>query len=296
MTNRILDLSESPGHVSVWQGLFCLERKGADKITIPFDEIIAIVGSHRQLTFTQAFFARLAQSGGVFVSCDEKSRPVALMLPLEGHYLQTEQFMLQAQVPLPVKKRLWQEVVQAKILAQANTLLELHGEDYGLAAMAARVRSGDSENMEGQAARRYWHHLFQDEPDFRRDRDAEGKNALLNFGYTVLRAVTARAICGAGLHPSMGINHHNRYNTFVLADDLMEHFRPIIDKAKACFQPEQEGMPVLDQKAKRCLYEALYASVSFNGEQRSLFDALTRICASLVQVYRGNRRNILLPD
>jgi CRISPR-associated protein Cas1 len=296
MTDRILDLSESFGHVSVHQGLFCLERKGEDKITIPFEEIIAVIGAHRQLTFTQAFFARLVEAGGVFVACDEKSRPVALMLPLEGHYLQTEQFLLQAQVAQPVKKRLWQAIIQSKIKAQARTLKEIRGRDYGLEAMAERVRSGDTANMEGQAARRYWQYIFEDEPDFRRDRDAEGKNALLNFGYTMLRAITARAICGAGLHPSLGINHHNRYNAFVLADDLMEPFRPVIDKAVACFEFEDPLKPRLDQKAKRALYEALYCTVSLNEEQRTLFDVLTRMCASIVQVYKGNRKNMILPD
>lgn len=296
MTERILDLSESPGYVSVWKGLFCLERKDEEKITIPFDEIIAVVGSHRQLTFTQAFFARLSEAGGVFVACDEKSRPVAFMLPLEGHYLQTEQFLLQTQVALPVKKRLWQAVIQAKIRAQADALNEIQGKDYGLSAMAERVRSGDTANMEGQAARRYWQYIFPDEPDFRRDRNADGKNALLNFGYTILRAVTARAICGAGLHPSLGINHHNRYNVFVLADDLMEPFRPLVDKAVARYVPEDDNAPLLNREAKRILYEALYNPISFNEENRSLFDVLTRMCASMVQVYKGNRKNMLLPD
>lgn len=296
MTDRILDLSDSGAHLSVWKGLLCVQRRDKEEITMPFDEVAVVVGTHRELTFTQAFFARLAENKGVFIACNEKSVPVAFMLPLEGHHIQSEQFTMQAQAKEPVKKRLWQSVVRAKIIAQACLLSELHDTDYGLLRMAERVRSGDTENMEGQASRRYWTHLFQDDPGFRRDRDAPGRNALLNFGYTILRAVTARAICAAGLHPSFGIHHHNRYDAYVLADDLMEPFRPLVDRAVVHYTPPPDTDPPLDKEAKKILYQALREPVLLEGEQRTLFDALSRVCASLVRVFRGECSGLVLPE
>ena len=133
---------------------------------------------------------------------------------------------------MPVCKRLWRQIVRAKIKAQAALLVELRGTDFGLGALVLRVRSGDPSNVEARAARRYWPHVFAD-LDFRRHRENEDQNILLNYGYAVLRAIIARAICAAGLHPSLGIHHHNRYNAFCLADDLMEPFRPAVDHAVA---------------------------------------------------------------
>ncbi len=296
MTDRILDLSESGAHLSVWKGLLCVQRRDKEEITIPFDEIAVVVGTHRELTFTQAFFARLAENNGVFIACNEKSVPVAFMLPLEGHHLQSEQYALQAQSKEPVKKRLWQSVVRSKIRAQAYLLHELYDTDYGLLRMAERVRSGDPENVEGQASRRYWAHLFQDDPQFRRNRDAPGRNALLNFGYTILRAVTARAICAAGLHPSVGIHHHNRYDAYLMADDLMEPFRTLVDRAVVHYTAPPDIEPPLDKEAKRVLYQALREPVLLEGEQRTLFDALSRVCASLVRVFRGEGSSLVLPE
>ena len=159
MINHILDLSDSPAHVSVWNGLLRLEKKDEPEITLPFEEVAVVVGTHRQLTFTQAFFSRLAEHGGVFIACDNKSKPMAMMTPIEGHHLQTEQIALQAAASMPVKKRVWQSIIKAKIRAQARALQNLHGEDHGLGKMAERVRSGDPDNLEGQAARRYWTRL-----------------------------------------------------------------------------------------------------------------------------------------
>lgn len=296
MTDRILDLSADPARLSVSNGLLLIERQGQPDVTVPFEEIAVLVGAHRQLVFTQAVFARLAEVGGVFVACDGKSQPAALMLPLEGHHLQAERFAAQAAAALPVKKRQWQGVVRAKICAQAAALEQLHGGDRGLRALAEKVRSGDAANVEGQAARRYWTALFPDNPKFVRDRDLPGRNALLNYGYAVLRAVAARAVCGAGLHPSMGLHHHNRYNAYVLADDLMEPFRPLVDMAVARHTAPPNQFADIDKDAKKLLYGALLEPVMFGGERRSLFDALSRMAASLAQVYEGGRRDMLLPE
>lgn len=295
MTDRILDLSNEPARLSVRNGLLLIERKGQPEITVPFEEVAVLVGGHRQLVYTQAVFAELAEAGGVFVACDGRGLPAALMLPMEGHHVQAERFAAQAEASRPVQKRQWQAVVRAKIAAQARALKTLHGDDHGLAAMARRVGSGDPQNVEGQAARRYWTCLFPDQPKFVRDRNLPGRNALLNYGYAVLRAVAARAVCGAGLHPSFGIHHHNRYDAFALADDLMEPFRPIVDRAVARLTAPPDENRELDPETKRALYAALLEPVAFQGENRSLFDTLARMAASLAQVYLGLRREILVP-
>ena len=296
MTNRILDLASDPARLSVSNGLLLIERKDMPEFTVPFEDVAVLIGAHRQLTFTQAVFARLAETGGVFVACDTKSLPVAMMLPIEGHHLQAERFAAQIDTAVPTRKRLWQAVVRAKICAQAQALETLLGTDRGLRVLADQVRSGDTANMEGQAARRSWTALFADDPKFIRDRDLMGRNALLNYGYAMLRAVTARAVCGAGLHPSLGLHHHNRYNAYALADDLMEPFRPMIDQAVARHTVPPNQFAELDKDTKRILFNALLEPVRFEQERRSLFDTLARVAASLAQVYQGQRREMLLPE
>ncbi len=155
-----------------------------------------------------------------------------MLLPLVTHSLQAERFAAQARLAAPVRKRAWQQIVQAKITAQGRLLKERTHNDHGLDAIAKSVKSGDTANVEARAARIYWGKLFG-ETVFRRDADGDGLNACLNYGYAILRAVVARSLCGAGLHPSLGIHHHNRYDAFCLADDLMEPFRPLVDREVA---------------------------------------------------------------
>lgn len=294
MTERILDFSSEGARLSVQNGLLLVERHKQPKVTVPFEEVAVLIGAHRELLFTQAVFSRLAENGGIFVACDGRGLPVGLMLPLAGHHMQTARFAAQAQASKAAQKRQWQGIVRAKILAQGALLNKRYANDRGLTAMAARVQSGDPVNLEGQAARRYWGGLFADDPKFRRDRDLPGRNALLNYGYAVLRGIAARAICGAGLHPSFGLHHHNRYDAYALAADLMEPFRPIVDEAVARIT-ENNPFQDLDPPTKRHLLSALLEPVSFQKEQRSLFDALARMAASLAQVYMGERRDMLLP-
>lgn len=199
--------------------------KRREEVTMPLADVAALIVSHPQVTYTHAVLPGLAAAGAIFVACDEKHLPAAMLLPLVAHSTQTERIGKQAALSLPTRKRLWQQIVQEQIYARARLLEERTGKDWGLTPMAAQVRSGDPQNLEGQAARIYWQNLFSPEP-FRRDPEAEGLNSCLNYGYAVLRAAVARALCGAGLHPSLGLHHHNRYDPFCLADDFMEPFRP----------------------------------------------------------------------
>jgi len=196
----------------------------------------------------------------------------------------------------PTCKRLWQQIVRAKIAAQARTLVVLHGADFGLGALVGQVRSGDPANVEARAARRYWPHLF-DNLDFRRHRENEDQNALLNYGYAVLRAIVARAVCSAGLHPSLGIHHHNRYDAFPLADDLMEPFRPTVDQAVAEYLAENDQPAYgVERAAKQHLIGALTERRLLDGEQRTLFDVAARLAASLADVFLAGRGQLELPE
>lgn len=296
MTERILDLSEHPAKLWVRNGLLVIRRELEEpETTVPLSEIAVVIAAHPQVSFTHAVLAGLAEAGASFIACNEKHMPAAMLLPLEAHGLQTERFARQAQLPLPRRKRLWQQLVRAKIRAQARLLAARTGADRGLELLAGRVRSGDSRNCEAQAARIYWPAVFP-RKDFRRNKDAAGANACLNYGYAVLRALTARAICAAGLHPSFGIHHHNRYHPFCLADDLMEPLRPLADRAVAALWEARGSEPELDREAKRHLLEALLARYNFHRESRTLFDWMARMAASLAAVVEGRGEKLFIPE
>ncbi len=272
-------------------GLRSERTKDPNEHTIPLEDIAVVIASHPQISYTQAVLAGLAAAGGIFVACNEKHLPIAMLMPLESHSTQTERFARQAEMPLPLKKRLWQQIVRAKLRAQARLLEERTGQDWGLSMLLSRVRSGDPRNLEAHAARIYWKALFQGD-QFRRDFEAEGVNACLNYGYAVLRAIVARALCGAGLHPGLGLHHHNRYNPFCLADDLMEPFRPVVDRVvRRLTDARGSGVP-LDKESKKVLLEGLLARFTYENESRTLFDWMGRSAASLVaSVESGSPRS-----
>ena len=220
--------------------------------------------------------------------------PAAMMLPLEGHCTQAERFQYQVNASLPLRKRLWHDIVRAKVCAQGSLLQRLRGDDGGLGALAERILSGDARNVEGQAARRYWPLLFGE--GFTRRRDGEDQNRFLNYGYSVLRAAVSRALCASGLHPSLGLHHHNRYDAFRLADDLMEPLRPMVDEAVAGLVQQVGASAPLDPTTKPALLAILSKRVKVGRETRSLPDALGRYASSLADVFHGQRRSLLIPE
>lgn len=283
MTDRVLDISAAAAHLHARHGLLVVDIDGNEVETIPFSDLAAVVVSNRQVVFSQSVLTGLAEAGASLVTCDEKHHPASMMLPLVGHHAQAERFVKQAALPLPRRKRWWQSIVREKIAAQARALIRLRGMDYGVAAMAKRVGSGDPSNVEAQASRRYWMTIFGD-PDFRRGDDEDLRNAQLNYGYAILRAATARALCASGLHPSFGFHHRNKYNAFALADDMMEPFRPIVDCAVAGSE-----IGALSPYAKRHLIECVTGRYRVSGEVRSLFDILVRSAQGLAaSVLRGD--------
>lgn len=285
MTDRILDISERPVTLRVNNSLLVLSSGDEAPLTIPLGELAVVIAAHPQITYTHAVLSGLAAANAVFVTCDEKRRPVSMLLPLVAHSLQAERFAAQAAAALPVRKRIWKDIVRAKLLAQGRLLDEKTGSDHGLRAMAARVRSGDPQNIEAQGARAYWKTLFG-EVAFRRH-DEDGINACLDYGYAVLRATTARALCGAGLQPTLGIHHHNRYNPFCLADDLMEPFRPMVDRVVAGLCAEHGGEFALDRDSKQKLLSVFLGRFTADGESRTLFDWIARSAFSLAAVILG---------
>lgn len=293
--HRILDISESPARLRIEYGCLCVDLPEGSGVRIPVREVAAVILAHPQISCTQSVLAEIAAAGGIIIACDTKRLPVGLQLPLQSHYVQGERFITQAQVKLPLRKRLWQEIVQAKILLQGAVLTKLRGTDAGLASLAKTVQSGDVTNVEAQAARRYWGYLFPG-ADFHRDRDAPDQNQLLNYGYAVLRAITARAACAVGLHPSLGVHHRNRYNPFCLADDLMEPFRPGVDTVVARLVEERGADAPLSQDSRQRLLESMYAKWRVGDESRSLFEATELLASSIVENFRGVRQRLRLPS
>lgn len=295
MLNRILDISERGARLRVHLEQLTMELEDGEKHSVPMTDLAVIAISHPQVTFSAAMVSTFVRLGGVMVFCHPDSQPAGMILPLDGHSTQQERFEAQASAPAPIKKRIWQTIVRAKLRQQSRLLTDLCGSDFGLGLLAARVRSGDTGNLESVAAVRYWPRLFN-RPDFRRRRDGPGPNPHLNYGYAILRAVVARAICASGLHPCLGLHHSNRYNSFVLADDLMEPFRPLIDRVVVGLVQSRGFEHPLDRSCKQALSEVLLARYSFDGESRTLFDWLSSVTASLARIFEGEKGSLFLPD
>lgn len=295
MTDRILEISDEPARLAVRNSLLVIRRASGEEVTMPLADLAVLVVSHPQVSYTQAVLAELVAQGGAFVTCNPQHLPVGMLLPLDAHYIQAERFTVQVGASLPLRKRLWREIVRAKVRAQGLLLSAIHGNDAGLIALATETRSGDPSNIEAQASRRYWPALFAD-PAFRRNRDAQDQNRLLNYGYAILRAIVARAIAAAGLHPSLGLHHHNRYNSFCLADDLMEPFRPKVDGAVWNIVAKNGPAATLDRTTKAALLEAVTGRVTVQGESRTVFDAAAIAASSLVAVLEKRAKRLILPE
>jgi CRISPR-associated protein Cas1 len=263
-SDRFIEIASSPARLSLRTGLIVVTRENQPEVTVPVGELSCVVLAHPQAGITQPAMAALMAAGCPIIICDGHLLPTGMMLPLASNTLQTQRMLAQAAAPRPVAKRLWQQVVRAKVRSQAAVLQGLHGDDGGLAALAETVRSGDPMNIEAQAASRYWPLLFRD-PDFRRRFDAPDQNRLLNYGYAVLRAAVARAICASGLHPTIGIHHHHRENPFCLADDLMEPYRPLVDGEVYKIAGEMGKDVPLSSAVKARLIELLDLRIDSSG-------------------------------
>lgn len=293
MTDRIVEVA-IPARLSVRDAQLIIAPDGTGAVSTPVSEVAVLLLAHPQVILTQAVLSRIAEAGGAVITIDGDFLPASMLLPVQAHFLQTERFACQIRLSLPMRKRLWQQIVRAKILAQGALLKELHGSDGGLVPMAARVRSGDPDNLESQAARRYWGLVFGN-PKFRRGSEGPDQNQHLDYGYAVLRAAIARALCAVGLHPSIGLRHRNRYDAFCLAADVMEPFRPLIDRRVAGWIAEHDPAERLDSSAKQCLLQTLTVRYLVDEEQRTLFDILSRTANSLARCIVGEAQGFAIP-
>ena len=264
---------------------------------VPIEDIGVVVLDHKQISITQGALGALLDNNVAVITCDNSRMPSGLMLPLSANTTQSERFRHQIEASQPLKKQLWQQTIQAKIWNQASVLHSQRGLDCGnMDAWAKQVKSGDSDNLEGRAAAYYWQNLFGDIKGFRRDREGIPPNNLLNYGYAILRAVVARSLVGSGLLPTLGIHHHNRYNAYCLADDIMEPYRPYVDKLVAEIVDSGVDISELNKELKSKLLSIPVLDVVIGGRRSPLMVGVGMTTASLYKCYSGDLRKIAYPD
>lgn len=291
--DRIIDIATDGQHLSVHRGFLIVERDRVEVGRVALDDIHAVIVHAHGATWTGNLVAALAERGAPIVFCDATHSPVAVTLPLAGHHAQGAKMRAQWEAGRPLAKQLWRRVIVAKIAMQGS-LLAAHNRP-GAAAfdlLARRVRSGDPDNLEAQAARRYWPALMGS--GFRRDRAQAGANALLNYGYAVMRATAARAVIAAGLHPTIGIHHANRGNAFALADDLVEPFRPLIDALVVAMLGQ--GVEMLDPALKRRFAKLIAFDLRVAGEVSPVSVAAQRLAKSLARSFETGTPQLALFD
>lgn len=296
MIRKTLEFSTPGTRLSVSHRQLIITRPDQPKVTRPIEDLGVVIVDDVRATYTQSVFLELLDAGATVLVSGRNHLPVGIMLPLDAHHVQTERHRAQVAAKEPVKKRVWQALIRAKIMQQAAVLTHFTGGHAGLAHMAGRVRSGDPDNLEARAAQRYWPRLFG--TVFRRDRDADGVNALLNYGYAVIRAAVARAIVAAGLIPTLGVHHRNRSNPFCLADDLFEPYRPYVDwRVKLLVSNETSSPPDLSQKETRAALLSLFnETVQVDERRLPLLYAIQAGAASLCRALTGGDRSLALPE
>lgn len=265
--------------------------------TIPIEDIGVVVLDNKQITITQGLMAALLDNNTAVVTCDSRRMPAGMLLPLEGNTLHNERFRNQIEASLPLRKQLWQQTVKAKIENQAFCLQKNTPKSHApLHVMARDVKSGDPDNYEAQAAVYYWKNIFTDKPDFIRAQEGPTPNNLLNYGYAILRAIIARALVGSGLLPVYGIHHHNRYNAFCLADDIMEPYRPFVDNLVIDVMERMEITEDLTTEIKREMLAIPVIDVMINSKRSPLMVAAAQTTASLAKCFSGELRKIAYPE
>jgi CRISP-associated protein Cas1 len=263
---------------------------------LPIEDIGVLIMDHQQITITQALIAKLLENNVALITCDSKHHPTGLMLNLDGHTLQSKKFSAQVEATMPLKKQLWQQTVSSKIDNQACMLEGIRVGAKNLRNWAQEVKSGDADNHEAVAAVFYWKNIFDIFPDFKRDREGEPPNNLLNYGYAILRAVVARNLVASGLLPTLGIFHKNQYNAYCLADDIMEPYRPFVDKVVWTIVQMNGNYLEITPDMKKQLLGIPAMDVIINGEKSPLMVAVQKTTASLAKCYEGKARKIMYPE
>ncbi len=291
MIGRVVEIAEDRRHLAVDRGFLVVKGEGTELGRVPLDDIAAVITNAHGITYSNNLLIALAERGAVLVACGTNHTPAAILWSVDGHHRQAARMDAQLAASRPTGKRLWAQLVRAKILRQADVLRATGAIDAPVRVLADRVRSGDPDNIEAQASRKYWPLLMGD--DFRRRREESGTNALLNYGYTVLRSATARAVLASGLNPALGLHHRSGYNGMRLVDDLMEPFRPFIDLRVATLT-EARHIEV-DHTTKRTLVDTLYHDLPGPEGERPLMAWIQQLATSLALVYERQRKDIVLP-
>ncbi|TAJ77763.1 MAG: type II CRISPR-associated endonuclease Cas1 [Gallionellaceae bacterium] len=294
MIGRIVEVADDRRHLFLSRGFLVVqdtegERKELGQV--PLDDISAVIANAHGLSYTNNLLVALAERCAPFVLCAANHNAVGMVLPIEGNYQQAKRYDAQIAANQPLIKRLWAEIVKSKLQQQAAALEAAGSPFVPLQALVRKVRSGDPDNFEAQGARRYWGLLFGD--SFRRDQQGGGINGMLNYGYTVLRATTARSIVAAGLHPTIGLHHSNEGNAMRLVDDLMEPFRPVIDLK--VWQLQKQGESEITPETKRALVRTLYDDMQSSAGATPVMVCTQKLATSLAQVFMGEKDKLDLP-
>ncbi|MGD9931653.1 MAG: type II CRISPR-associated endonuclease Cas1 [Mangrovibacterium sp.] len=294
MLKRTLFFS-NPYHLSLKDCQLVIQSK--DELvtkTVPVEDVGFLVLDHPQISFSMKLVEQLNANNVAMVFCDSSHMPSSMLLNLESHSLQSELFRAQISASEPLKKNLWKQTIEAKITNQAQHLEKQGQKAHELRAYARSVKSGDIENREGLAARVYWSRLVGN--GFIRDRYGDPPNHLLNYGYILLRSAVARALVGSGLLPTLGIHHHNKYNAFCLADDIMEPYRPFVDQLAMRVYGDYPDEPFLTKEMKAEMLGLMAGDVWIDGNKRPLMVALSQTTASLSRCFSGEGRKIVYPE
>ena len=294
MIGRIIEVADDRRHLFLSRGFMVVqdtegERKELGQI--PLDDIAAVIANAHGLSYTNNLLVALAERCAPFVLCAANHNAVGMVMTVDGNYQQAKRFDAQIAATQPLTKRMWSDIVKSKLQQQAAALEAAGAPHIPLQALIKKVRSGDPENFEAQGAKRYWGLLFGD--DFRRDQQSGGINAMLNYGYTVLRAATARAVVAAGLHPTLGLHHSNEGNAMRLVDDLMEPFRPMIDLK--VWQLNKQGETMVTPESKRALVRSLYDDMQTSAGATPVMVCAQKLAVSLAQVFMGEKDKLDLP-
>ena len=289
----------NPAYLSIKNRQLCIKKTGDSEnteLTIPVEDIGVVVADHIQLTFTHSVITSLQENNAVIIWCGANHIPVSMSLPIVANDTYTERVRYQIEASEPLKKQLWKQTVAAKIQNQAYLLRHLGSKTMHLDKMIPRINSGDPENYEGQAAAIYWNYILKDY-GVTRGRDMGSPNHLFNYGYAILRAVIARNLVGSGCLPVLGIHHTNKYNAYCLADDIMEPFRPIVDKMVIEYLTRNKDLgDELTKEDKAYLLQIPAIDISIEGKMSPLMVGAQRTTASLVKCYQGTSRKIIYPD
>lgn len=293
MLKRTLFFS-NPYHLSVKdRQLMVSPKENGDVRTLPIEDLGFVIIDHHQISITPGLLEQLVYYNVAVVFCDSRHHPQSMLLNLDGHHLQNEHFRNQLNASEPLKKNLWKQVVEQKITNQALLLKKLDKNYSQVEAYARQVKSDDSDNREGAAAREYWRQLMGE--GFIREREGRWPNSAFNYGYIVLRAAVARALIGSGLLPTLGIHHHSRYNAYCLADDIMEPYRPYVDDLVYNMYLNYPDACELNTELKAELLQLMTIDVIFEKITRPLMVGLSQTTASLARCFAGELRKIDYP-